>query len=39
LVSHGNPHSMAAHIRGLGMTEAGDFEVNGKLFTILAFRI
>jgi predicted GNAT superfamily acetyltransferase len=39
LVSHGNPHSMAAHIRGLGMTEVGDFEVNGKLFTILAFRI
>jgi predicted GNAT superfamily acetyltransferase len=39
LVSHGNPHSMAAHIRGLGMTEAGDFEINGKLFTILAFRV
>jgi predicted GNAT superfamily acetyltransferase len=39
LVSQGNPHSMAAHIGGLGMIEAGEFEVNGKLFSILAFRI
>lgn len=39
LVSHNNPHSMAAHIGGLGMTEAGDFEVNGKIFAILAFRV
>ena len=39
LVSHDNPHSMVAHIAGLGMTEAGDFEINGKIFAILAFRI
>lgn len=39
LVSHSNPHSMQAHVGGLGMTEAGEFEVNGNLFAILAFRI
>jgi hypothetical protein len=39
LVSHSNPHSMRAHVGGLGMTEAGEFEVNGNLFAILAFRI
>jgi hypothetical protein len=39
LVSHSNRHSMQAHVDGLGMTEAGEFEVNGNLFAILAFRI
>ena len=39
LVSHSNPHSMQAHIGGLGMTEAGEFELNGNIFAILAFRI
>ena len=39
LVSHDNPHSMMAHIAGLGMTEVGDFEANGKKFAMLAFRI
>jgi predicted GNAT superfamily acetyltransferase len=39
LVSHDNPHSMQAHIGGLGMTEAGKFELNGNLFAILAFRL
>lgn len=39
LVSHSNPHSMQAHIAGLGMTEAGQFELDGKLFAILAFRV
>ena len=39
LVSHGNPHSMQAHVGGLGMTEAGKFELNGNSFAILAFRI
>ena len=39
LVSHSNPHSMQAHVEGLGMSEAGEFEVNGNLFAILAFRI
>ncbi len=39
LVSHSNRHSMQAHVDGLGMTEAGEFEVNGNLFAILAFRL
>jgi hypothetical protein len=39
LVSHSNPHSMQAHVEGLGMTEAGEFEVNGNLFAILAFHL
>jgi hypothetical protein len=39
LVSHSNPHSMQAHVEGLGMTEAGEFELNGNLFAILAFHL
>ena len=39
LVSHSNRHSMQAHVDGLGMTEAGEFEVNGNLYAILAFRV
>jgi predicted GNAT superfamily acetyltransferase len=39
LVSHNNPHSMQAHIGGLGMTEAGKFELHGNVFAILAFRL
>jgi hypothetical protein len=39
LVSHSNPHSMQAHVEGLGMTEAGEFDLNGNLFAILAFRL
>ena len=39
LVSHSNPHSMQAHVGGLEMTEAGEFELNGNLFAILAFRL
>jgi hypothetical protein len=39
LVSHSNPHSMQAHIGGLGMTVAGEFEINANVFAILAFRI
>jgi hypothetical protein len=39
LVSHSNPHSMQAHVEGLGMTKTGEFELNGSLFAILAFRI
>ena len=38
LVSHSNGHSMQAHVEGLGMTVAGEFELNGR-FAILAFRI
>ena len=39
LISRSNPHSMQAHVEGLGMTEAGEFELNGNSFAILAFRI
>jgi hypothetical protein len=30
---------MRAHVEGLGMTEAGEFELNGNLFAILAFHL
>jgi predicted GNAT superfamily acetyltransferase len=39
LIARNNPHSLAAHIAGLGMTEAGDFEVNGNIFAAVAFRL
>ena len=39
LVSYSNRHSMQAHVAGLGMAEAGEFELNGNLFAILAFRL
>jgi hypothetical protein len=39
LIARDNPHSMAAHIQGLGMVEAGEFEVNGKIFATVAFRL
>jgi predicted GNAT superfamily acetyltransferase len=38
-VSRDNPHSLRAHAAGLDMTEVGDFEVRGKTYVILAFRI
>ena len=39
LIARDNPHSMQAHVAGLGMTEVGDFEVNGNLFATVAFRV
>ena len=39
LIARDNPHSMDAHVFGLGMTEVGEFEVNGKLFATVAFRV
>ncbi|MGH7152410.1 MAG: GNAT family N-acetyltransferase [Acetobacteraceae bacterium] len=33
-----NPHSLQAHERGLGMTRAGGFEFNGRIYHLLAFR-
>jgi hypothetical protein len=39
LVSRDNIHSLDAHVAGLGMIEAGDFEVNGKSFAIVVFRL
>ncbi len=38
-VSRGNPHSLSAHVAGLGMIEAGDFEVKGNIYATLAFRL
>lgn len=39
LIARNNPHSFKAHVAGLGMTETGDFEVNGNLFATVAFRL
>lgn len=38
-VARSNPHSLQAHVQGLGMSEAGDFEVNGKAYAALAFSL
>jgi predicted GNAT superfamily acetyltransferase len=38
-VSRTNPHSLTAHVAGLGMTEVGDFELNSNVYVILAFRV
>lgn len=38
-VSRSNPHSLQAHVAGLGMTEVGDFELKGNVYVILAFRV
>lgn len=38
-VSRTNPHSLSAHIGGLGMTKVGDFEIKGNRYVILAFRV
>ena len=37
-VASNNPHSLQAHIAGLGMTEVGEFEVKDNRYVILAFR-
>lgn len=39
LIARDNLHSMDAHVKGLGMTEVGEFEVNGKIFATVAFRL
>jgi len=39
LIARNNPHSMRAHVAGLGMTKIGDFEVNGNIFATVAFRV
>jgi predicted GNAT superfamily acetyltransferase len=38
-VSRSNPHSLEAHVHGLGMSEAGDFTVNDNVYVALAFRL
>src|SRR5262245_59802582 len=39
LIALNNPHSMQAHVAGLGMTQVGEFEVNGNKFATVAFRV
>jgi predicted GNAT superfamily acetyltransferase len=39
LIARNNPHSMHAHVEGLGMTEVGEFEANGNLFATVAFHL
>jgi hypothetical protein len=36
-VSESNPHSLSAHIQGLGMSDAGGFEFAQRRYRILAF--
>lgn len=38
-VSRENSRSLGAHVAGLGMVDAGDFEVNGRRYATLAFRV
>lgn len=38
-VARNNPHSMRAHVAGLGMTEVGEFEVKGSIYVTLAFGV
>jgi hypothetical protein len=38
-VSRTNPHSLDAHVKGLGMTEVGDVECRGSAYVTLAFRV
>jgi hypothetical protein len=36
-VSRSNPHSLDAHLCGLGMTDVGEFDVKGNRYVIFAF--
>ncbi len=38
-VSRSNPHSLQAHVDGLGMSEVGDFECQSNVYVTLAFRV
>jgi predicted GNAT superfamily acetyltransferase len=38
-VAQTNPHSLQAHVAGLGMTEVGEFEVKGNVYVTLAFKV
>jgi predicted GNAT superfamily acetyltransferase len=38
-VSRSNPHSLRAHVNGLGMMELGDFQVAANRYVALAFRL
>ena len=38
-VSKDNPHSLAAHVNGLGMASPGGFGFRGRHYDILAFLV
>lgn len=38
-VSKDNPHSLAVHVKGLGMSVTGEFEFHDRSYDILAFSI
>lgn len=38
-VAENNPHSLSAHVAGLGMTPVGRFEQDGNGYVILAFTV
>lgn len=38
-VSRDNPHSLTAHVQGLGMAVAGEFAVNRNTYVVLTFRL
>ena len=38
-VAKGNPHSLRAHVDGLGMAEIDEFEFGGQCYKILAFTV
>ncbi len=38
-ISKDNPHSLAAHVNGLGMASPGGFEFRGRHYDILAFLV
>jgi len=38
-VARNNPHSLRAHVVGLGMAEVGEFEIGDNVYVILAFKV
>jgi predicted GNAT superfamily acetyltransferase len=38
-VAQDNPHSLGAHVQGLGMRDVGSFEFDGRSYRILAFEV
>jgi len=38
-VAQDNAHSLAAHVQGLGMSDAGGFEFGGRSYRIVAFEV
>ena len=38
-VARGNPHSLRAHVDGLGMADVGEFEFGGRAYAIVAFAV